>query len=264
MTQRASLTVPRSAANMANFAPSRAGGSSVPSLSVFLPMYNERENIVPAVEALLPVLQCLTDDFEVIIVDDGSTDGSSELADGLARDHAPVQVVRHEENLGYGASLATGYRVAQKDRVFYTDSDVPIHYAEIGRAWELLNTDDVDAVIGYRLNPERGPHRRLYTAIYHFLMGVLFGVKVKDVNFSCKMVTRAARDCLGLSAKTVFVDGQLLHQLRRHGFKLREMGVEYLLRQRGSSSFNTLGPAVETFGEMLSYWWGTVRRGVVK
>jgi glycosyltransferase involved in cell wall biosynthesis len=233
----------------------------VRSLSVFLPMYNERENIAGAVETLLPVLRCLTDDFEIIIVDDGSTDGSSELADGLARDHAHVRVVSHEQNLGYGASLATGYRAAQKDCVFYTDSDVPIHYAEIGRAWELINTDDVGAVIGYRLNPERGLHRRLYTTVYHLLMGVLFGVRVRDVNFSCKMVTREARDCLRLTARTVFVDGQLLHQLRRNGLRLREIGVEYLLRQHGSSSFNSLGPAVATLGEMLGYWWGTVRRG---
>jgi glycosyltransferase involved in cell wall biosynthesis len=231
---------------------------------VFLPVYNERENIVAAVENLLPVLRCLTDDFEVIIVDDGSTDGSSELAQGLAHEHAQVRVVSHERNLGYGAALASGYGAAQKELVFYTDSDVPIDYAEIGRAWELVRTDTADVIIGYRLNPERGLHRRLYTTIYHFLMGVLFGVKVRDVNFSCKMLTREARDCLRLTARTVFVDGQLLHQVTRNGFRLREIGVEYLLRQRGSSSFNSLGPAVATLWEMLSYWWGTVRVSVAR
>ncbi len=228
-------------------------------LSVFLPMYNERENIESAVEDLLPVLQCLTDDFEVIIVDDGSTDGSSDLADGLARDHKRVRVVRHERNLGYGASLATGYRTAEKDCVFYTDSDRPIHYAEIGRAWELINTDEIDAVIGYRLNPERGLHRRVYTTVYHLLMGLLFGVKVRDVNFSCKMLERKAVDCLRLTARTVFVDGQLLHQVTRNGFRLREIGVEYLLRQRGSSSFDSLGPALSTLVEMMGYWWDKTR-----
>jgi hypothetical protein len=104
-------------------------------------------------------------------------------------------------------------------------------------------------------------HRRLYTAVYHWLMGVLFGVRVKDVNFSCKMLTREATECLKLTARTVFVDGQLLHQVASDGFRLREIGVEYLLRQRGSSSFDSLGPALATLGEMIGYWWSLVRRG---
>ena len=123
-----------------------------------------------------------------------------------------------------------------------------------------MNTHEVDAVIGYRLNPERSMHRRLYTAVYHFLMGLLFGVRVKDVNFSCKMLSREAASCLTLTARTVFVDGQLLQQVTRDGFRLREIGVEYLLRRRGSSSFDSLGPAVATLGEMLSYWWSLARR----
>jgi glycosyltransferase involved in cell wall biosynthesis len=229
-------------------------------LSVFLPMYNERENIADAVIKLVPALSRLTVDTEIVVVDDGSTDGSSDVMRSLAARYPGVRVVVHPVNLGYGAALASGFSAATKDRIFYTDSDLPIDYADIARAWDIMETGGVDAVIGYRLNREPALKRKLYTVVYNFLVRRLFGVRVRDVNFSFKMVTREVRDSLRLTARSGFIDGQLLHQLTRNGFRIREVGVRYVVRERGTSSFDSLSAVAANLKEMLTYWWQVVRQ----
>jgi glycosyltransferase involved in cell wall biosynthesis len=223
-------------------------------------MYNERENISDAVCKLVPALERLTDDAEIIIVDDGSTDGSSDIARSLAARIPTVRVVAHPTNLGYGAALASGFSSATKDRIFYTDSDLPIEYADIARAWEVMETGGTDAVIGYRTNREPALRRKIYTAIYNLLVRRLFGVRVRDVNFSFKMITREVRDGLRLTARTGFIDGQLLHQLTSNGFRIREIAVRYLVRERGTSSFDSLGAATANLREMLAYWWRVAKQ----
>jgi glycosyltransferase involved in cell wall biosynthesis len=232
-------------------------------LSVFLPMHNERENINAAVETLLPVAEVLTRDYEVIIVDDGSTDGSSELAVDLAKRHPTVRVVTHPGNLGYGRALTTGYASARKERIFYTDSDLPIDYGEIPRAWDILQSGAADVVVGYRLNRERAFRRKVFTKVYNLLVRNLFALPVSDVNFSFKMITRDARDSLQLTARSGFIDGQLLHQLVRNGYRLREVGVEYSVRRKGESAFDSVGAALANLREMLAYWRTCRRNGTL-
>ncbi len=229
-------------------------------LSVFLPMHNERDNIDEAVSSLVPALESLTDDVEIIIVDDGSTDGSSAIAASLSDRYHNVRTVAHQRNMGYGAALATGFSAATRDRIFYTDSDLPIDYADIAKAWEIMESGDADAVVGYRLNREPALRRKLYTLVYNFLVRALFGVRVRDVNFSFKMVTKEVRDRLHLTARSGFIDGQLLHQLTDNGFRIRELGVRYFVRDRGTSSFDSPGAALANLKEMIAYWW-RVRRG---
>lgn len=222
------------------------------SFSIFFPMYNERENIQTTLGAALEAVPRLGfDDYEILIVDDGSRDGSAEIVARMAAQDPHIRLVRHPRNLGYGAALRTGFLSARCDVVFYTDSDLPVELAEIKRALPLL--ESADLVIGYRLDRHDTPRRAVYSRTYNFLMRGLFGVRVRDVNFSFKLIRRRVLDEIALTASTVFIDGQLLAEAQRLGFTIAEMPIHYQPRRHGQSSFNSLRAAWDTLTEMLRY-----------
>lgn len=224
------------------------------SLSIFFPMYNEAGNIEATLQQILEVLPRLgPSDAEILVVDDGSKDESAELVRSIAAQAPAVRLVQHRQNQGYGAALRTGFLSAQKEAVFYTDSDLPIDLSDIERALPLLA--EADLVIGYRKKRFDTPRRALYSRVYNLLMRHLFGVRVRDVNFSFKLVHRRVLDKIELSARTVFIDGQLLAEAVRNGFRIVELPIDYRPRQTGTSSFNSLRAAWVTLVEMLRYRW---------
>lgn len=223
-----------------------------PTLSVFFPMYNESANIAVTLERALAAIPSLGfADFEILVIDDGSRDDSALVVRRAAEREPRIRLVSHPRNLGYGAALRTGFTAARGDVVFYTDSDLPIELGEIARALPLLAGTDL--VIGYRLRRYDTPRRALYSKVYNLLMRILFGVRVRDVNFSFKLVRRRVLDAIKLSAATVFIDGQLLAEAVRHGFQITEMPIEYTPRQVGTSSFDSVRAAWVTLVEMLRY-----------
>lgn len=222
------------------------------SLSIFFPMYNERDNIAATLTQTLAVLPDLGfADYEILVVDDGSKDGSAEVVREFMRRDPRVRLVQHPRNLGYGSALRTGFTTASSDLVFYTDSDLPFDLREIART--VPHLDQADLVIGYRIRRFDTPRRALYSRVYNTLMRVLFGVRVRDVNFSYKLVHRRILDSIQLSAETVFIDGQLLAEARRLGARIVELPIDYQPRTVGSSSFNSLRAAFATLFEMLRY-----------
>jgi len=223
------------------------------SLSLFFPMYNERENIknlIVHIEREVPLLG--VQDYEILIIDDGSQDGSAQIVQAWANRNPRVRLVQHETNQGYGAALRTGFLSAKKDVVFYTDVDLPASIADLQRGLPLLA--DVDLVIGYRIKRHETLRRAVYSRIYNALMRLLFGVRVRDVNFSFKVVRRTALERFQLTATSVFIDGQLLAEARRCGCVIREIPIEYKPREFGSSNFDRFSAAWVTLVEMLQYW----------
>lgn len=232
--------------------------SKTTSLSLFFPMYNEVQTVEPMVLEALEALENLVDDYEVIIVDDGSSDGSEKIAADLAHRYSRVRYVEHSENQGYGAALRTGLQSASKELVFYTDCDKPIALEDIGRALPLIESG-ADLVAGYRVDRYDTPRRFLYSKIYNFLCRLLFHIPVRDVNFSFKLLKRELLDCVRLSAGSVFIDGELLAEAVRCGYRVVEIPVEYFPRNSGKSSFDGLDAALYTLREMLAYWWCVTR-----
>jgi len=230
------------------------------SLAIFFPMYNEKETVERIVGKALQVLATWADDYEVVIVDDASRDGSGQIADELARQSPQVRVVRHPRNLGYGAALRTGFQNTVKELTFNTDCDEPVDLAEIGRALALIGPD-VDLVVGYRINRYDKPRRMVYSKIYNFLCRLLFGISVRDVNFSFKLVKRDVLRRIRLTAGSTFIDGELLAEATRYGYRIVEIPIQYFPRRSGQSSFDSLHAATFALEEMLAYWWRTrVRR----
>jgi glycosyltransferase involved in cell wall biosynthesis len=231
-----------------------------PSLSVVFPAYNEEENIGPSVTRCRDALREHVDDFEIIVVDDGSTDDTSARAEELAATFAEVRVIRHGRNRKLGRALRTGFAAATKDLVFYTDADLPIDFRDIPRGVELLERDGAEAVLGYRLDQPDNLWRTMLSASYNRLVNALFGLGVRDVNFSFKLFPKAVIENLGLKSEGSFIDAEIIARARLAGVALAEMGVHYFPRRAGRSKLAGPGVIVKILFEMNSFWWRVWRK----
>jgi glycosyltransferase involved in cell wall biosynthesis len=221
-------------------------------VTLFYPMYNELKSVEPMTHKALQVMQEVAGDFEILIIDDGSSDGSEKLADNLAQSDPRIKVIHHQSNKGYGQALRTGFASASKDLVIYTDCDEPVDLWLIRDALEHL--DGYDMVIGYRLNRWEGWRRFIYSKIYNNLVRVLFGVRVRDINFSFKLIRRDQLQKFHLGAGSVFIDGELLAEAARYGLRIFQMPVQYLPRKHGASHFDNIRAATYTLEEIWAYW----------
>jgi glycosyltransferase involved in cell wall biosynthesis len=231
-------------------------------VTLFYPMYNELKSVRPTTEKALKVLHAVCEDFEILIVDDGSKDGSERIADELAAQHPEVRVIHHEGNKGYGQALRTGFANASKDIVAYTDCDEPADLWLFAAALTHMEDPNIDMLIGYRLNRWDGIRRFVYSKIYNGLVRFLFGVKVRDINFSFKLVRREKLKLLNLAAGSVFIDGELLAEAARHKLRIFQMPVIYQPRKHGASHFDSVRAATYTFEEIWAYWQRRQTQGI--
>src|SRR5438046_10213661 len=159
-----------------------------PGISVVYPMFNEEENIERAVNFAESVLTDMASDYEILIVNDASTDRSAEIAEALAQSNPCVKVFHHERNLKLGGALRTGFCKATKELVFYCDSDLPVDLMELNRAMHIMDFTRSDIISAYRFDrTAEGPIRTLYSVVCNLLIRFLFTLRVKDINFSFRL-----------------------------------------------------------------------------
>jgi glycosyltransferase involved in cell wall biosynthesis len=223
-----------------------------PHFSLFIPFCDERDLLPIAVDEALRVFGGLPGGFEMLLVDDGSSDGSEAIADTLAERHSQVRVVRHARRLGYGAVLTTGYRAARGEIIAYSDVDMPAPLEHFALALPLL--DEADLVVGYPTGVSKPIHRHLYTWGYGWMVRTLLRLKVRDVNFSFKLLRRSLVDALKLGAETGFIDAELLAQARSLGGRRLEVAVPFQRRRSGRSHFDSPLVAWKTGAELVRYW----------
>jgi glycosyltransferase involved in cell wall biosynthesis len=222
------------------------------SISVFLPAYNEEENIEEAVMNTARVLSEISDDWEVIVVDDASRDRTAEIIDRLAAEIPQVRAIHHEVNTRLGGALRTGFANSTKDLVFYTDADNPIEMNDL--KWAVPLMDGVDFITGYRLNRDEPIHRKVYSRCYNWLIRLLFGLKVRDVNFSFKLLKQDVLKKCTLRSQGSFIDAELLVEARKYGFKIKEVGVRYFARTRGVSTLASPTVIFKILDELWTYY----------
>jgi len=209
----------------------------VPALSLFFPAHNEAENIEPLVREALGALSALADQYEVIAVDDGSRDGTAELADQLAEEHLSFRVVHHPTNRGYGAALRSGFAAARYPLIAFIDGDRQFRVADLVRLIDRLNAAEApDVVLGYRLRRADAPLRLAYARAYRLALRLLFGLKVRDPDCACKLFRRDALEGIRLESGGAFLSAELLIKLRERGRTLAEVGVPHYPRTAGSAS----------------------------
>lgn len=225
------------------------------SISVVVPMYNEEHYVERTVSAAREVLEGMGADFEIILVDDASTDGTGALADALARADPRVRVLHNERNRTLGGSLRTGYAAATKDLVLYTDADLPFDLHEVARAVRLLDYQQADVLAAYRFDRKsEGLRRAAYTTAYSALVRALFGLNFRDVNFAFKLFRRRLLERVTLRSEGSFIDAEFLIRARRSGAHVIQIGVDYFPRARGTSSLSSVRVIARILKEMVRLW----------
>ena len=225
-----------------------------PSLTVVFPMYNEEAYLERAVRAAREALEGVFD-YEIVIVDDASTDRTGALADALARSDPRVRVVHNAVNRRLGGSLRAGYAAATKDLIFYTDADLPIDLQQVPRAVRLLEYQQADIVAAYRFDrTSEGLLRAIYTYSYNHLIRVLFDLKVRDVNFAFKVFRRSVLERFTLQSEGSFIDAEFLLRARKSGCAIIQIGLDYFPRTRGTSTLASFGVIATILREMAKLW----------
>ena len=226
-----------------------------PSLSVVIPMYNEEGYVERSVAAARAVLEEMGSDWEIVIVDDASTDGTGPRADRLAAADRRVRVIHNPVNRRLGGTLRAGYSAATKDLVFYTDADLPVDFGQLPRAVRLLEYQHADLLAGYRFDrTSEGLHRALYTIGYHVVIRLLFGLRIRDVNFAFKLFRRSLLQRIELKSEGSFIDAELLLRARKAGAVMIQLGLDYFPRTRGPSKLSSVGVIAAILREMAGQW----------
>jgi len=204
-------------------------------LSIFCPAYNEEENIEICITNMMNFLKNLTENFEIIIVDDGSTDKTPQIADELSKRYSPVKVIHHPHNKGYGAAIKTGFSHCKKDLIFYTDSDNQFDIKEITVFLEKIQLYDM--VIGYRAKRKDPWMRLLYSKVYKMVIFFVMNLKLKDVDCSFKLFRREVIDSFELYTDTGSIDLEILYKAVQKKFSFCEIPVTHYPRTKGAVSF---------------------------
>jgi glycosyltransferase involved in cell wall biosynthesis len=220
-------------------------------LSVAFPAYNEEENVGPLLDEALAALPALTDTFEILVVDDGSTDSTAAVVRDHAQRHPEVRLISHPSNLGYGHALRTGLQHAKGDAVALIDGDRQFRVADLGEL--LAGLEHNDAVVGYRIKRMDPPHRRFIAAVYHRVLAAAFKLHVRDVDCGMKLYRREVIDALfgSLESRAAFISPELVIRARHAGFRIAEVGVPHHPRVAGRSKGATPKVIARTLGEIF-------------
>ncbi|MHC4310599.1 MAG: glycosyltransferase family 2 protein [Planctomycetota bacterium] len=219
------------------------------SISVFFPCYNEQDNIAVVVEKALIVLEKLDSDFEVIIVDDGSSDATGEIGDELAGGHDRVKVVHHRTNLGYGAALQSGFKTATKELVFYTDGDGQFDIKEMPALLDVIERCDI--VSCYRLNRQDNLVRKINAWCWTKLVCLLFGMNIRDIDCAFKLYKREIFDNIKLVSTGALIDAEILARAVRKGYRVEQQGVHHYPRTAGAQTGANLRVILRAFKELF-------------
>jgi glycosyltransferase involved in cell wall biosynthesis len=227
------------------------GGAT--SISAFFPAFNDAENLRVQIPRTFKTLQQLTKDFEVIVVDDGSTDTTSTVLESLRQQFPLLRVVRHTHNLGYGAALQSGFIHSIKELIFYTDGDGQYDVRELDKLLEKL-TSDVDVVTGFKINRADSVHRAMVGKLYHRLVKAFFRLRVKDVDCDFRLIRRKVMEAISLTSRTGAICVDLMCQIERNGYRVVEVPVNHYPRLHGRSQFFRAGPVARTVVDIFRLW----------
>ncbi len=226
-----------------------------PSISVMFPAYNDGGTIASMVVAAILTLRTLTDDYEIIVVNDGSADYTPAVLDELSRIYAPhVRVIHHPRNRGYGGALRSGLAAATKEWVFYTDGDAQYDPHEL-RLLVPAMTDGVDMVNGYKIERNDPLHRIIIGRIYQIGVRFMFGLKLRDVDCDFRLMRRRIFDTVHLESDSGVICVELMSKIQYAGFGLAEVPVHHYHRAYGKSQFFNWRRVLRTLVALARLWW---------
>ena len=222
-----------------------------PGLSVFFPAYNDAPSLPALLEKTFSVLSQVSDDFEVIVVNDGSRDATAEVLAELQRSYGRrLRVITHETNRGYGGALRSGFAAATKELVFYTDGDGQYDVGELPKLLEKLAAD-VGLVNGYKLERHDPWHRVLIGAVYNRLARFLFRVRIRDIDCDFRLIRRPLLEEIRLASTSGTICVELVRKLELSPYRVVEVPVRHYPRLHGRSQFFRLRSLATTFYQLI-------------
>jgi glycosyltransferase involved in cell wall biosynthesis len=229
-------------------------------LTFVFPMHNEEDMIRRTVAAACATGRDLVERrelgwYEIVVVDDASTDDTGPIAEELAAGDERVRVFHHAQNQGLGGAVRTGFRESKGDLVLYTDADMPFDLSDLGKALRLMATYDADMVSAYRFDRTgEGARRALYSYVYNTLVKSVLRLRIRDVNFAFKLLRRRVVDTVSLESTGSFIDVELLAKADRLGFHIVQFGVDYFPRARGASTLSSMRVIRDLLREFVSIY----------
>ncbi len=223
------------------------------SLSVFFPCYNEEANVERTTRAALAAVSKITDDFEIIIVNDGSKDRTGEIADRLAAELPNVRAVHNNPNLGYGGALQRGFREAKKEYIFYTDGDGQFDFEEIPKLLPLLK--DYDIISGYRLDRQDPLIRKINAFCWTTLVNIVFGLWLRDIDCSFKIYPRGLFERIKMKSMGALIDAEVLARAKYCGYRIGQIGVHHYPRTAGEQTGAKLRVILRAFKELFKLYF---------
>lgn len=229
------------------------GARSQSGISVFFPAYNDWGTIASLVVLSVSVLRELTDDFEVIVVNDASPDHTGRLLAELQAMVPELRVVTHTENRGYGGALRSGFAAASKHWVFYTDGDAQYDVRELKQLWEQRVGNDL--VNGFKISRSDPLHRIVIGRLYHWFIRMLFGLRTPDVDCDFRLIRRSVFDRIELTRDSGLICVELVTKIEKNGFRSTYVPVHHFHRMHGRSQFfNFRRVSVVALG-LGRLWW---------
>jgi glycosyltransferase involved in cell wall biosynthesis len=227
-------------------------------LSVFFPAYNDAGSLPGLLKRTFQTLEEHAEDFEVIVVNDGSRDHTAAVLQRLARRYAPyLRIVTHENNCGYGAALRSGLDAARKEFVFYTDGDGQYDSRELPLLLGCMGPK-VGLVNGYKIERNDPPYRVWVGRAYNFCVRALFGIRIRDVDCDFRLMRRSLLNEIELTSTSGAICLELVRKLERTGWEIAEAPVHHFPRAHGQSQFFRIRPLLATFGQLIQLWFRTV------
>jgi glycosyltransferase involved in cell wall biosynthesis len=221
------------------------------SLSIVLPAYNEEANVKSAVESVSAVAQQLGTDYEIILVNDGSTDRTGEIARELAQRVPHFRLVEHHPNRGYGGALKAGFAAATQDLIAFVPSDNQFVFGEIERFLEQI--DRADIVCGYRANRQDDAIRKFNALGWNTLVRLLFGYLCRDIDCGFKLFRREVLERVTLASDGAMIDTEFLAGARARGLRIAEVPVTHLPRVAGEATGANLMVIFKAFRDLAHF-----------
>jgi glycosyltransferase involved in cell wall biosynthesis len=204
------------------------------SISIVFPAYNEEENLEYVLQDALKVSKDLKIPFEIIVVNDGSSDNTKEYVENLQKKNKNLVLINHEINKGYGQTLLDGFRASKNEWIFFSDSDRQFDLSEINKLQPY--TDNADLVIGYRKNRKDNGFRKLNAYLFKLTARMIFNLKFKDIDCAFKLIKKEVIDGIELNSSSALINTELLHKSSKKNYKIVEVPVTHHPRVRGKAT----------------------------